>query len=223
MKTLVMLSQLFYCRNPNLIHRCWEPGILERIIEVQRLHPELIRSEVDVCESYGISRSFRRGSNSEAQNRGVSDSDIDKNNRWRKVDRAGSEKARLLMRDHYTDVMVSLKSFLRYLQALWGYDKFSQLVVSLYTCKALEYKLFVGGYKILWFYHFILLFQSNILFCPMVSKEHSKIRTTAMLNWRWADDNAVLDLDWCYGASKSNLNHFWDNFFKFLSKISILK
>ena len=62
-----------------------EPRILERIIEVQRLCPELVRSEVDVYESYGIPRSFRRGSNSEAQNRGVSDSDIDKNNQWRKV------------------------------------------------------------------------------------------------------------------------------------------
>ena len=95
-----------------------EPRILEMIIEVQRLHPELIRAEVNVYESYGLSRSFRRGSNSEAQNRGVSDSDIDKNNRWRKVDRSGSKKARLVMRDHYTDVVVSLNFVLRYSQAL---------------------------------------------------------------------------------------------------------
>ena len=54
-----------------------EPGILERIIEVQRLHLELVREEVDVYKSYGFSRSFRRGSNLETQNRGVSDSDID--------------------------------------------------------------------------------------------------------------------------------------------------
>ena len=53
-------------RGGRMSSRDLEPGILERIIEVQRLHPELIRSEVDVCENYGISRSFRRGSNSEA-------------------------------------------------------------------------------------------------------------------------------------------------------------
>ena len=42
-----------------------DPEILERIIEVQRRCPDLIRAEVDVYESYGLSRSFRRGSNSE--------------------------------------------------------------------------------------------------------------------------------------------------------------
>ena len=95
-----------------------EPKILERITEVQRRYPGLIRAKVDVYESYDFSRSFRRGSNSGAQNRVVSDSDIDKNNRWRKVDRARSKKPRLIMRNHYTDVMVSFKIFLRNSQPL---------------------------------------------------------------------------------------------------------
>ena len=77
------------------------------------IHPSLV-----VHEEYDLSRSFRRGSNSEVQNRGVEDGDIDRNNRWRKVDRAGARKVKLRMRDNYTDVLVSLEFFLRYSQVL---------------------------------------------------------------------------------------------------------
>ena len=92
--------------------------ILGRISRIQKEHLDLIRPGLDVNEEYGLSRSFRRGSNSEAQNRGVEDGDIDRNNRWRKVDKVGARKVKFRMRDHYTDVLVSLESFLRYSQAL---------------------------------------------------------------------------------------------------------
>ena len=92
--------------------------ILERIARVQSSFPELILSSINVHEEYGLSRSFRRGSNSEALNRGVSEATIDRNNRWRKVGRAGARKAKLQMRDHYTEVLVSLKRYLDYSQAL---------------------------------------------------------------------------------------------------------
>ena len=92
--------------------------ILERIARVQSSFPELILSSINVHEEYGLSRSFRRGSNSEALNRGVSEATIDRNNRWRKVERAGARKAKLQMRDHYTEVLVSLKRYLEYSQAL---------------------------------------------------------------------------------------------------------
>ena len=95
-----------------------EVDILDRITRIQQDHPELIRSGLDVHEKYGLSRSFRRGSNSEAQNRGVDDGDIDRNNRWRKVDRARARKVKLRMKGHYTDVLVSLEFFLRYSHAL---------------------------------------------------------------------------------------------------------
>ena len=95
-----------------------EGGILDRLAKVQRLFPALISSVVDVHEEYGLSRSFRRGSTSEAINRGVTDSEIDRNNRWRKEERAGARKAKLKMRDHYSEVLVSLRSYLRYSQAL---------------------------------------------------------------------------------------------------------
>ena len=95
-----------------------EVDILYQIARIQQEHPFLIRPGLDVYEENGLSRSFRRDSNSEAQNWGVEDGDIDRNNRWRKVDRAGARKAKLRMRDHYIDVLVCLKRFLRYSHAL---------------------------------------------------------------------------------------------------------
>ena len=62
-----------------------EVGILNRIAIMQLGYPDLIRPGVEVHEEYGLLRSFRRGLNSETQNRGVSDGDIDHNNRWRKM------------------------------------------------------------------------------------------------------------------------------------------
>ena len=95
-----------------------ESDILDRIACVQSKYPELIGSAIDVHEEYGLSRSFRRGSNSEALNRGVSEATVERNNRWRKVERAGARKAKLKMRDHYTEVLLALNSFLQYSQAL---------------------------------------------------------------------------------------------------------
>ena len=69
-------------------------------------------------EEYGLSHSFRRGSTSEALNRGVTEMMIDRNNRWRKEERAGARKAKLKMRDRYTEVLVSLGNYLKYSQAL---------------------------------------------------------------------------------------------------------
>ena len=85
-----------------------EVGILDRLAKVQRLFPTLISSAVDLHEDYGFSRFFRKGSTSEAMNRGVTYSEVDRNNRWRKEERAGARKAKLRMRDHYSEDLVSL-------------------------------------------------------------------------------------------------------------------
>ena len=69
-----------------------EPFILDRIARVQRSFPELIRESVDVHDEYGLSRSFRRGSNSEALNRGMVEATIDRTNQWRKSKEQGREK-----------------------------------------------------------------------------------------------------------------------------------
>ena len=88
-----------------------EMDILDRIARIQQRHPELIQPRLEVHKEYRISISFRRGSKSEAQNREVEDDDIDHNNRWRKVKRAGTRKAKIRMSDHYTDMLVSRESF----------------------------------------------------------------------------------------------------------------
>ena len=58
-----------------------EPDILDRITGVYSSYPELISSTIDVLEDYGLSCSFRRGSNSGDINREVSAAAIDRNNR----------------------------------------------------------------------------------------------------------------------------------------------
>ena len=95
-----------------------EIDILDRIARIQQEYPDLIRPGLEIHEKYRLSRSFRLGSNSEAQNLGVDDWDIDRNNRWKKVERAGARKVKLRTRDHYIDVLVSLESFFRYSHAL---------------------------------------------------------------------------------------------------------
>ncbi len=96
----------------------FEPGFFDRLEQVQLFHPELIPSTDDVVEDYGIYRSFRRGSTSEATNQGLPPEVIDTNNRWRKFHRAGASRPSLTMRDHYADVRLTLKQSLRYSSCL---------------------------------------------------------------------------------------------------------
>jgi hypothetical protein len=96
----------------------YEPGILERLERVQERRPDLIPLEVNLLEEFGVRRSFRRGSNSEALARGVSGPDIDANNRWRVFEKAGGKRPSLQMRQHYADVRIMLDSLLRYSRAL---------------------------------------------------------------------------------------------------------
>jgi len=55
----------------------------------------MIGDTVHVHEEYGLSRSSRKGSTSEALNRGVLDSEVDRNNRWMKEERLGARKVKL--------------------------------------------------------------------------------------------------------------------------------
>ena len=62
-------------------------------------------------EENRILRSFRIGSNFEVLNREKFYSTVDRNNYWRKQERerAGAKKTKLEMKDHYIDVLLSLK------------------------------------------------------------------------------------------------------------------
>jgi hypothetical protein len=98
--------------------RCgdFESELIERLIEVRDERQDLFEIGLNVAEAYGVSRSFRRGSTTEAQNRGVPPSVIDINNRWRKVERAGGRAPSMSMREHYTEIRMAIKQ-------LWVYSR----------------------------------------------------------------------------------------------------
>jgi len=96
----------------------FELDILDRLHIIQQQHPELIPPDVQVYEEYGLSRSFRRGSTSEARSRGVQDSDVNLINRWRTFDNSQGRRPRLSMADHYSDIRLLIPALLRYSAAV---------------------------------------------------------------------------------------------------------
>jgi hypothetical protein len=73
---------------------------------------------VDIPEVYGISRSFKRGAITRAQEAGVSQPDVDFMGRWRTVERAAGRKPGRSMREHYTELVQMLDARLRFSKAL---------------------------------------------------------------------------------------------------------
>ena len=98
--------------------RVYEQIILAKLQVIKETRRDLIPDTVNVFEDYGISRSFRRGSNTHATNQGVSQSDRELMNRWRNVENARGRKARLAMADHYADIRQLIPSLLRYSESL---------------------------------------------------------------------------------------------------------
>jgi hypothetical protein len=96
----------------------YEFDILVELDAIQKSTRGLISVSIDVYESYGVSRSFRRGSNTHAINQGVSEADINHNNRWSVVERAKGRGPKLGMQQHYADVLLMLPTLLRYSSAL---------------------------------------------------------------------------------------------------------
>ncbi len=88
---------------------------LERI---QDEHHYLIAKNIDVAGTYNIYRSLRRGATSRATVVGLGTPDIEKNNRWRKFQNRSGTMPRLRMHDLYTDIKLSLKSYLLFSSAL---------------------------------------------------------------------------------------------------------
>ena len=95
-----------------------ENDILSEIVHVQNVTEGIVGTKVDVFDEYGLSRSFRRGSDTHAINQKVDTSDIERNNRWRSVENAKAKQPKLRMIHHYTEVSLSLPALLRYSQAL---------------------------------------------------------------------------------------------------------
>jgi hypothetical protein len=101
-------------QNPGLL----EVFLLDILVEIQNEHPEIIDPSVDVYEEMGISRSFRRGATTHARNMKVSEPDIDSMNRWRKFEAAQGRRPAMAMRDHYSQKVQMIGTFLRFPRAL---------------------------------------------------------------------------------------------------------
>ena len=97
----------------------YEPDILDIISRIQDKNSGAVGGKkVKVYEEYAVSRSFRRGSTTEAEHQNVLSADFEKNQRWRKDEAIGARNARIYIRDHYTDVQLALKAFVIYSKAL---------------------------------------------------------------------------------------------------------
>ncbi|KAI2511895.1 hypothetical protein MHU86_2411 [Fragilaria crotonensis] len=73
-----------------------------------------IQTPTDLHDKYNVFRSFRRGSESRAVEKNVSEGDRYIVNRWRKKERAGASKITLTIDQSYVDVSLAKDPFLRY-------------------------------------------------------------------------------------------------------------
>lgn len=92
----------------------FEAEIFERLLDIQRRKPLLIEASVDVVEEFGLSRSFRRGSDSRAIAEQYSPIVINLNNRWRKFEQGQGKRPKLQMLESYADIELLLPTFLTY-------------------------------------------------------------------------------------------------------------
>jgi hypothetical protein len=86
----------------------------DRLLRVQQEQPRLITPDLDVVEEYGVSRSFRRGATSEVTSQGALPSVIELNGRWRKSHQSGASRPNVTIREHYTDVRLTLNPLLAF-------------------------------------------------------------------------------------------------------------
>jgi hypothetical protein len=96
----------------------YEYIILSKFEEIQAARPDLISASIDVFDAYGLRRSFRRGSDTEALNQEVDTLDIHFMNRWRIMEKAKGKKPMLRMISSYAEMRLLLKTLLRYSRAL---------------------------------------------------------------------------------------------------------
>jgi hypothetical protein len=96
----------------------YEETFYDILHEIQDQRPDLIGADVDIEQVYGFYRSFRRGATTRAREQGVSETDIDLINRWRKVEIALGMKPSMAIRDHYTEVVQLKSSRLRFSKPL---------------------------------------------------------------------------------------------------------
>jgi hypothetical protein len=86
----------------------------DRLEAVQASKPQLINRDMDVCEEYGVSRSFRRGGTSTATYNGALALVTELNGRWRKKEQSGASRPSITVREHYMDVQMVLDQLLEF-------------------------------------------------------------------------------------------------------------
>jgi hypothetical protein len=91
-------------------HKLWE--------DEQEEDAKKLFEGVDIDEVYGVSRSFKRGAITRAQEAGVLQSDVEFMGRWRKLEQAAGRKPGRSMREHYTELAQMLDARLRFSRAL---------------------------------------------------------------------------------------------------------
>ena len=99
----------------------FEEYLFRKLEDIQREEEGMIARGIKVRDGYGISRSFRRGATTQAtntDNKECSPNDIERNNRWRKEDRAGTKHADLDMLQLYTDTQQSVDAELKFSKCL---------------------------------------------------------------------------------------------------------
>ncbi len=93
--------------------------ILEDLFDTNReLFPSSIEDKETLRKRIQAFRTFRRTSDSIAIDEGVSPTDIDVINRWQAVEKAKGSRPSRPMRQHYAELELLLRPFLRYTLAM---------------------------------------------------------------------------------------------------------
>jgi hypothetical protein len=93
--------------------------ILEEIYDMNpESFPLSITDKDDISRNYQVFRTFRRSSDTRALEQQVSGNDIDIVNRWHRVEEAKGGRPTFQMKEHYAQVELLLKPFIRYTSAM---------------------------------------------------------------------------------------------------------
>ena len=96
----------------NLVLDCLE------LVSQEDHDDELDLHKHDIREDYSINRSFRRGSTSHAQNQGIPEDVINRQNRWTTVENAKGRRPKFNMVELYSDIEQLVPSMVRYSELL---------------------------------------------------------------------------------------------------------
>jgi hypothetical protein len=92
----------------------YDDEFTERLTRIKMLKPHLFEPGLNIVEAYSLRRSLRRGSTSEAINRGVPKDLIEMNNRWRKFENSKGRRPGMSMIAHYTEIRLMIASLWKY-------------------------------------------------------------------------------------------------------------